>query len=136
MDFEAVGRKDLYCLRHSVASVKASKRTEFFGEEFSPGGSWQSLYKLPVDKMTGDLQWRIVHGGIATKVSGTPPIVDGCHFCLESETVYHLFVQCPRLDKLFRQLQRWFNSLGEGFSFSSYIIFGPYYCAVLWKAVH
>ena len=47
---------------------------------------------------------------------------------------YHLFVQCPRLDKLFRQLKRWFNGLGEGFLYSSFI-FGPHYCA--WrKAVH
>ncbi|KAJ3615285.1 hypothetical protein NHX12_018853, partial [Muraenolepis orangiensis] len=32
----------------------------------SPKGSWRCLYKLPVEKRTADLQWRIVHGAIAT----------------------------------------------------------------------
>ena len=59
---------------------------------------------------------------------------DSCPFCLDLEPVYHLFVQCPRLDELLRQVQRCFNSRGKGFLYSSFI-FGPHYCAQK-KAVH
>lgn len=37
----------------------------FFGMDISPKGSWWSLYKCPIGKRTGDLQWRIVHGVVA-----------------------------------------------------------------------
>ncbi|TWW77691.1 Transposon TX1 uncharacterized 149 kDa protein ORF 2 [Takifugu flavidus] len=62
----------------------------------------------------GDLQWRIVHGAVATNrylVHLDPSTGDGCPFCSQSETIYHLFVQCPRLEGLFGQLQRWFLGL-------------------------
>ncbi|TWW53858.1 Transposon TX1 uncharacterized 149 kDa protein ORF 2 [Takifugu flavidus] len=100
VDFEGVGRKDLYIL-----AVK----------ETSSGG----------------------HGAIATNrylVHLDPSTGDGCPFCSQSETIYHLFVQCPRLVGLFGQLQRWFLGLGEGFSFRTFI-FGPHYRARR-KAVH
>ncbi|KAK3546767.1 hypothetical protein QTP70_035207 [Hemibagrus guttatus] len=42
------------------------KWLEFFGTDSSPKGRWRSLYKRPIDKRTADLQWRIVHGAIAT----------------------------------------------------------------------
>ena len=90
-----------------------------------------------MDKRTGDLYWRIVHGALAPNrylAHLDPSMEDSCPFCLETETVYHLFVQCPRLGEMFRQLRGWFNSLGEGFSYSSFI-FGPRYCARR-KAVH
>ena len=137
MDFEAVGRKDLYRLNvkfrnlHSLAGVKVSMWTESFGEGSSPWGCWRSLYKPPVVKRTGDLQWRIVHGAVTTKrylAHLDPSIGASCLFCLESETVYHLFVQCLRLGEMFMQLQRWFSSLGEGFLYS-FFIFDPRYCA-------
>ena len=71
-DLETLGKKDLYLLSvkvlnvRSLAGVKVSRWTEFFGVGSSPRGCWQSLYKPPVNKRTGDLQWRIVHGAIAT----------------------------------------------------------------------
>ncbi|TWW77693.1 Transposon TX1 uncharacterized 149 kDa protein ORF 2 [Takifugu flavidus] len=115
VDFEGVGRKDLYILAvkvrnlRSLEGLKASGWTSFFGAGSSPGGCWRSLYKPPVDKRTGDLQWRIVHGAVATNrylVHLDPSTGDGCPFCSQSETIYHLFVQCPRLEGLFGQLQR------------------------------
>ncbi|TWW74457.1 Transposon TX1 uncharacterized 149 kDa protein ORF 2 [Takifugu flavidus] len=102
VDFEGVGRKDLYILAvkvrnlRSLEGLKASGWTSFFGAGSSPGGCWRSLYKPPVDKRTGDLQWRIVHGAVATNrylVHLDPSTGDGCPFCSQSETIYHLFVQ-------------------------------------------
>ncbi|KAK0148421.1 Transposon TX1 uncharacterized protein [Merluccius polli] len=120
-DLETLGKKDLYLLSvkvlnlRSLAGVKVSRWTEFFGVGSSPRGCWRSLYKPPVNKRTGDLQWRIVHGAIATNrylVHIDPNTGDGCPFCSQSKTVFHLFVQCPRLEALFRHLQGWFQGLG------------------------
>ena len=110
-DFETLGKKAAYhlCVKvsnlRSLVGVKVSKWTEFFGRGSSPRGCWRSLYKPPVDKRTGDLQWRIVHGAIATNrylVHLNPDTGEGCLFCTESETVFHLFTQCSRLAGLFR----------------------------------
>lgn len=38
----------------------------FFGPEQPVKGCWRYLYKLPINKRTGDLQCRIIHGAIAT----------------------------------------------------------------------
>ncbi|KAJ3596708.1 hypothetical protein NHX12_003112 [Muraenolepis orangiensis] len=100
--FQACGKKETYnlCLKvlnlRSLAGVKESRWAEFLGPDSSPKGSWRCLYKLPVEKRTADLQWRIVHGAIATNS------VLGCHPCLYSSRAG------------FRALGRsWFQGLGE-----------------------
>ena len=73
-DFETLGRKAVYQIvvkvsnLRSLAGVRVSGWTEFFGGGSSPRGCWRSMYKPPGDKRTGDLQWRIVHGAIATGI--------------------------------------------------------------------
>ncbi len=37
-----------------------------------------------------------------------PSVGVGCPFCIEVETVFHLFVQCTRLNELFTLLSQWF----------------------------
>ncbi|CAM4641581.1 unnamed protein product [Leuciscus chuanchicus] len=70
--FSNTGKKAFYvlCVKvshlHSLESVRESKWQEFFGPGASPKGCWRSLYKTPIEKRSGDLQWRIVHGIIAT----------------------------------------------------------------------
>ena len=70
--FEAVEKKPLYqlcvkvCCLHSLVGVKVSKWTKLFGQDKSLTSSWRSLYKLPVNKHSADLQWRIIHGAITT----------------------------------------------------------------------
>lgn len=105
--FEEVGEKALYisCVKASNANLlsglPSTKWTAFFGTFSSPRGCWRSLYKRPNDKRTGDLQWRIVHGAIATNryvVHIDPSVGVSCPFCTEVETVFHLFVQCTRLN--------------------------------------
>lgn len=51
---------------NSLEGLKESKRQEVFGPGASPKGRWRTLYKPPIEKRSGDLQWRIVHGIIAT----------------------------------------------------------------------
>ena len=59
------------------------------------------LYKRPIKKRTGDLQWRIVHGKIATNRHRAPRSRDmGGVFCGECETLKHLCVGCSRLTGL------------------------------------
>lgn len=142
-EFETVGKKAVYytCVKvshlRSLAGMEASRWTEFFGPDFSPKGCWQSLYKPPIDKRTGNLQWRIVHGAIATNrhlVHLDPSIGEGCPFCSGGESLQHLFILCPRLKGLFRQLEEWFQGLGTVFSFELFIS-GPRYSAAK-RSVH
>ncbi|KAJ3612006.1 hypothetical protein NHX12_020285 [Muraenolepis orangiensis] len=141
--FQACGKKETYnlCVKvlnlRSLAGVKESRWAEFLGPDSSPKGSCRCLYKLPVEKRTADLQWRIVHGAIATnryRAHLDPELGEGCIFCSEVETLEHLFVQCPRLSALFILLKSWFQGLGEEFSFILFI-FGPKYSAKK-KGVH
>jgi len=133
--FESVGKKALYviCVKvtniHLLSGVKSSKWIDFFGVDISPRGSWRSLYKRPIDKRTGDLQWRIVHSVIATNrhvVHLNPNVEVDCLFCSENENIFHLFVQCERLGNLFSLLSQWVSALGEDLS-PQLFIFGPRY---------
>ncbi len=66
--FDSAGKKSLYLICVKVSNmqflngVSSTRWTQFFGSDSSPKGCWRTLYKCPIDKRTGDLQWRIVHG--------------------------------------------------------------------------
>ncbi|KAK2912658.1 hypothetical protein Q8A73_006771 [Channa argus] len=66
------GKKVIYqiCIKvlnlRSWTGLKESRRTGFLGQDDSLKGTWRCLYKLPIEKQTADLQWRVVHGAIAT----------------------------------------------------------------------
>ncbi len=109
-------------------SFEGMKRS-FFGPAQPVKGCWRSLYKMPIDKRTGDLQWRIVHGAIATnKHVAHLDSTQGkeCPFCIQDETLVHLFCGCGRLGLLCNLLKQWCLNLEECFSFSLFI-FGPRY---------
>ncbi len=112
-----------------LESVSESKWLEVLGPGASPKGCWRSLYKPPIEKRSGDLQWRIVHGIIATnrhRAHLDPEVGVGCPFCREQETVFHLFLKCERLQPLFCILEEWVNTLGEVFT-PVLFIYGPKY---------
>ncbi|KAK2897116.1 hypothetical protein Q8A73_013496 [Channa argus] len=141
--FQGAGKKVIYqiCVKVlnlcSLTGVKESRWTGFLGQDDSPKGSWRCLYKLPIEKRTADLQWRVVHGAIATnryRARLDPSLGDQCVFCSQTETLEHLFIKCPRLSAMFDLLRMWFQGFGEVFSFSLFI-FGPKYC-VKKRAVH
>lgn len=56
---------------------------------------WRLFYKPPLNKRSGDLQWRILQGALAvnsfvSKIN--PTISTKCPFCQEPETVFHCFL--------------------------------------------
>lgn len=113
----------------ALETVSESKWQECFGPGASPKGSWRSLYKPPIKKRSGDLQWRIVHGIIATNrhiAHLDPQGGEGCPFCGEQETVFHLFLKCKRLQPVFCILEEWSHKLGEIFT-PVFFIYGPKY---------
>ncbi len=44
-----------------------------------------------------------------------PAVRGECEFCGEEETVENLFLNCKRLEELFKVLMEWFRSFGETF---------------------
>lgn len=70
--FEELDQKETYILcfkllhTKSLKEIKSSRWFDFFGPEQPVKGCWRYLYKLPINKRTGDLQCRIIHGAIAT----------------------------------------------------------------------
>ncbi len=121
---DEMSKKVLYnlCVKtvHKVALKERQplKWTRSFGPNFPLREQWRSLYKFPLEKRSGDLQWRLINGAIATNryVSRLDPAVRGeCEFCGEEETVEHLFLNCKRLEELFKVLMEWFRGFGETF---------------------
>ncbi len=114
--FSILSRQTLYraCVKtinyQHLKNVRDIKWTTVFESGSSLKGSLRSLYKRPIEKRVGDLQWRIVHGILATnrhkallKVSDD----EGCPFCWVSETVFHLFIECPRLEQILELIENW-----------------------------
>ncbi len=66
---------------------------------------WMVLYKPPIEKRTGDIQWRVLHGAVAVNAFVSvinPNISSDCPFCKMRETIFHCFLECSRLcDLLF-----------------------------------
>uniref|UniRef100_A0A1A8AE93 Reverse transcriptase zinc-binding domain-containing protein n=1 Tax=Nothobranchius furzeri TaxID=105023 RepID=A0A1A8AE93_NOTFU len=133
--FQSCGKKQLYqtCVkvinRRSLLGVKESRWTQVFAADNAPGGSWRSLYKSPVEKRMADLQWRIIHGALATnrhRARFDPSTGEGCPFCNQTETLEHLVVACSRLSGMFKVLERWVSALGETFTLHLFV-FGPKY---------
>jgi len=40
---------------------------------------------------------------------------DTCPFCSETETIFHLFSECNRLEPIFQMLKEWCDMLGHIF---------------------
>ncbi len=123
--FETTSKKAIYNAtvkvlhQDSLKRQKISKWPDLLKPEFLVRDRWRTLYKPPVEKRTADLQWRILHGAIATDkhVAHLNPAVGvGCRFCGKEENLEHLFLKCKRLEGLFDVLNRLFQAFGEEFS--------------------
>lgn len=123
--FKDASKKALYCTsvkmthQESLKGIKASKWPELLQPDFLVRDRWRTLYKPPVEKRTADLQWRIIHGAIATDrhVAHLNPAVGGeCRFCGIEENLEHLFLKCNRLQGLFNLLEICFRRFNEDFS--------------------
>ena len=83
------------------------------------GAQWRSLYKPPLSKRHGDLQWRVLHGIMAVNAFVSilkTTVEDKCPFCNVKETIFHCFYECHRLSDLFLFLQVVFTSFKEVFN--------------------
>lgn len=90
---------------------------------------WRLLYKHPLNKRSGDLQWRILKGALAVNnfVSKmNPAVLLNCPFCPEFETIFHCYLKCKRLEALFEFLKTVFLNCGEEWSETKFI-FGAGY---------
>lgn len=136
-DFENATKRALYITsvkvtyQNSLAGVKESRWSDLLAPGSSPRGSWRSLYKPPAEKRTADLQWRIVHGAVATNrhvARIDPTVATTCPFCGREETIEHLFLGCERLGPMFNTLREWTASFDQALTEDLYI-FGPKYSA-------
>ena len=132
-------KKSLYAVsvkvlnRVTLAGVRESRWLDVLAPGSSPRGSWRSLYKTPIEKRCADLQWRVVHGAVATNrhVAHIDPSAGSqCEFCQAEESLQHLWLRCPRLAPLFSLLKQWVGGLGLIFA-DELFIFGPRYSAAL-----
>ncbi len=134
-NFGDTGKKDLYvlCVKavhfHMLVNLRESKWLDVFGSGVSPKGCWRTLYKPPIEKSSGDLQWRVVLCIIATnrhRAHIDPQVREECPLCGVQETVFHLFLNCSRLLLFFHQLEGYCQILGE-FLTPMRFIYGPKY---------
>ena len=70
----------------------------------------------PLKKRTGELQWRILHGAIATSAFLSVLNHSECPFCGLTENIFHVFTQCRRFAEMFNVLTRVFNLFGVQFT--------------------
>ena len=71
------------------------------------GPQWTSLYKGVLPLYIGDLGWRVLHKAVACNryLSWFPHLSAACHFYGEEETVFHVYMECSRLQPLFENLK-------------------------------
>ena len=137
------GQKELYMLSgkalykhcvHAINKTKLSGRMDTVWREKlkieeSHKPVWRLLYKPPLNKRSGDLQWRILKGALAVNTYVTkvdPTVSNECPFCKEPETVFHCFLECKRLGFLFEKLNYVFSNCNVMWSEVAFI-FGPGY---------
>ncbi len=129
--FGTISKKSLYlvCVKYlnlrALKDLPETKWTNFVELGTSPKGCWRSLYKKPIEKRSGDLQWRISHWILATnryKVHLNPLQGEECLFCGLSETVFHIFIGCSRLLGILGVLRDLSNNLGFIFTNSFFIL--------------
>ena len=127
---EGVAGKTLYRLMVKTLNKKKLNgrrdtpwRSYFAGAQ-ETGPQWRSLYKPPLSKRHGDLQWRLLHGIIAVNAFLSiikNSVEDKCPFCNVKETLFHCFYECHRLSELFLFLQVVFTSFKEFFNKQGFI---------------
>ena len=94
-----------------------------------PGPQWRILYKPPLKKRTSDLQWRILHGAVASNAFISvlnPSVPNTCPFCCLRETIYHVFTECKRLMSFFTLLTSVFSFFDVVFTERVFIMGAAY----------
>lgn len=130
--FHNADKKILYCMCvKSLFSTQLKRRVDTKWREYLSISSeitpaWRCLYKPPIPKRSGDLQWRVLHCAVATnnfvsKFNGM--VLSTCPFCnIDIDTVFHFFCDCLRLIPLFELLDKIFTKLGFMFTKNMFIL--------------
>ncbi len=95
------------------------RKTYRYRSHFSLLEAFLFIYKSPLPKRSGGLQWRILHCVLATNVFVSKfnlNVLPFCHFCNSYEMVFHVFIECSRLVPLFAFLERIIDGLGFDFN--------------------
>ena len=85
---------------------------------------WQVMYKEPIVKRSGDLQWRLAHNILPRNILShhiCPENSELCPFCDTPETIFHIFIECSRLASLFGIMSRVIRGLGLSFTHCVFI---------------
>lgn len=134
MRFDCLNAKAMYrgCVKvlhqDKLAGLVDTPWRAHFGLGSDVKPAWRALYKPPLTKSAGDLQWRVLHGIIAVNAFVSilnPAVTSECPFCFERETVFHCFTQCTRLVLLFRVLTSLFTGFNECFTLPGFILGFP-----------
>lgn len=147
LDLSFAGGKELYrCFvkilnKGALNQKKDTSWREKCGLREEDKPVWRVLYKPPLNKQSGDLQWRILHGAIAVNAFVSvinSDVVDKCVFCGIRETVFHCFTECFRLGLIFALLKGLFLRFQENFSTNAFIL-GLRYCQkqrIKWQLIN
>ncbi|CAM4408121.1 unnamed protein product [Lepidochelys kempii] len=112
VQFQTAPRKHLYTLMlhtfhvPTLASHPDTKWRDLLPPLEGEEPQWASLYSTLVPRPAGDISWRLLHGAVSTGVylARFTPIPDTCPFCGVRETLAHVYLECARLQPLFRLL--------------------------------
>ena len=127
--WKTAGKKVLYMVSTMVKHLRALEglRAGAWQQEgFTPAKkNWRLLYKSPLPKRSGDRQWRIIHGFIATNrhLAHIDQAQDvGCPFCRVEESVAHLFIKYSHLKGLFLLLKELCERFGVSFDMRVFVL--------------
>lgn len=131
LTFDCIGKKILYhiCVKTlHVGQLKEKVDTKWRSQLSIPENilpSWRLLYKPPISKRCGDLQWRLIHCILATNkfiAKMNENVTSICPFCDAIDTIFHMFCDCSRLDPIFVLLERIISKLGLLYTNSLFIL--------------
>ncbi|CAM4560199.1 unnamed protein product [Lepidochelys olivacea] len=112
VSFQIAPWKYLYTLMlhtlqaHTLVSCPDTKWRDLLPPLEGEQPRWASLYSTLVPRPIGDISWQLLHVAVSTGVFLTrfTPILDTCPFCNVRETLVHVYLECARLQPLFRLL--------------------------------
>ncbi|CAM5145535.1 unnamed protein product [Natator depressus] len=110
--FHTTPRKHLYTLMlhtlHALTLVSCpdTKWRDLLPPLEGEQPQWASLYSTLVPRPVGDISWRLLHAAVSTGtyLARFNPIPVTCPFCGVRETLVHVYLECTRLQPLFRLL--------------------------------
>ncbi|CAM4569848.1 unnamed protein product [Lepidochelys olivacea] len=110
--FQTMPRKQLYMLMlHTLHVLTLTSHPDTKWRDLLPHlegeePQWAGLCSTLVPRPAGDISWRLLHGAMSKGVylALFTPIPDTCAFCGVRETLAHVYLECARLQPLFRLL--------------------------------